>query len=214
MNITKTDFKLLYNYIKHLSHNDYNYNMKYIKSLNKIPQSNNILHIIINKYPTINIINIITQIRNYIILKHQLPNYNINKPYITDKHNIFGINEKDEEDDEDDDEDEEEDEDDEEDEEDEDEEEDDEEDEDIEEVVEEENNVVEDVIIENIVEEVKEIPVIEKDEPKKEQLSTQSKLPKKSLTKLDIGTVELGLDGITEYSVQLNKGGRKYWKKS
>jgi len=54
---------------------------------------------------------------------------------------------------------------------------------------------------------------IQKEELSKDVVSSQSKLPKKSLLKLDIGTVELGLDGITKYSVQLNKVGRKYWKK-
>jgi hypothetical protein len=36
---------------------------------------------------------------------------------------------------------------------------------------------------------------------------------KKELSKLDIGTVKLGSDNRTKYVVQLNKGGRKFWKK-
>jgi hypothetical protein len=51
-------------------------------------------------------------------------------------------------------------------------------------------------------------PIIEdiEDEP-------LGKPSKKELSKLDIGTIKLGSDNKTKYVIQLNKAGRKYWKK-
>ena len=47
---------------------------------------------------------------------------------------------------------------------------------------------------------------------KKEQKPTR-KYPKLSLSKLEEGHVEKGLDG-SDYVVSLNKLGRKFWKKN
>ena len=81
------------------------------------------------------------------------------------------------------------------------------------------------VKIEEIKEPVQEIvePIIEKKIKNKENVekeleevkenNSSNKLPKKSISKLDIGTVELGIDNKTKYIVQLNKANRKYWKK-
>ena len=82
-------------------------------------------------------------------------------------------------------------------------------------------NDPEEIIIENIKEEVKEVEHVEekkvnlkeKVEEESKDSNSSNKLPKKSVTNLEIGTVELGGDNTTKYSVQLNKGGRKYWKK-
>ena len=41
----------------------------------------------------------------------------------------------------------------------------------------------------------------------------EDKPPKTSLSKLEIGTIKLGTNNKTKYMVQLNKGGRKFWKK-
>ena len=56
-------------------------------------------------------------------------------------------------------------------------------------------------------------PIQEPEVDSKENNVVQSKLPKKSLSKLEVGTVEVGLDNKTKYVVQLNKVGRKFWKK-
>ena len=47
----------------------------------------------------------------------------------------------------------------------------------------------------------------------KEDKPSEKKLPNKPIVKLEIGTIELGTDNKTKYSVQLNKVGRKYWKR-
>jgi len=78
----------------------------------------------------------------------------------------------------------------------------------------EEEVVVENVIVENVVEE----EVVAKSEnvvteTPEEIVTSNSKFPKKLLTNLDIGTIDIGSDGTTKYSVQLNKAGRKFWKK-
>jgi hypothetical protein len=58
------------------------------------------------------------------------------------------------------------------------------------------------------------LPVVE-EKPKavQEQEVSKNKLPKKPLISLKVGDIEPSTDGKTQYSVQLNKLGRKYWKK-
>jgi hypothetical protein len=56
------------------------------------------------------------------------------------------------------------------------------------------------------------VPLIIEEEEKVEAIQ-EKKIPKKSLSKLEIGTVEFGTDKKTKYIIQLNKAGRKYWKK-
>ena len=58
------------------------------------------------------------------------------------------------------------------------------------------------------------LPVVE-EQPKvvQEQEVSKNKLPKKPLTSLKVGDIEPSTDGKAQYSVQLNKLGRKYWKK-
>ena len=73
-------------------------------------------------------------------------------------------------------------------------------------------------IVEEIVEPIKEKKIKNKENVEKEleevkDNNSSNKLPKKSISKLDIGTVELGVDNKTKYIVQLNKANRKYWKK-
>ena len=119
-----------------------------------------------------------------------------------------------EEDEEEDDEEEDEEEDDEEDEEEDEEEDDEEEDE---EVVEEKDDNTE-VIVQEIIEEETKNDIPQEEVKINSILEAESKdlkkkLPKAEPSKLDIGTVDVGTDKKTKYSIQLNKAGKKYWKK-
>ena len=85
--------------------------------------------------------------------------------------------------------------------------------EDVEEVeiveVDEEVNSEEKVEIKDEIPEIKEteIPEIQ------EKIDPKNKFPRKSPLDLQIGTVDIGSDGKTRYSVQLNKSNKKFWKK-
>ena len=77
------------------------------------------------------------------------------------------------------------------------------------------NNALNELITEQIVSSINEdkpliIEDIVNNDVEEEPLGKPSK---KELSKFDIGTIKLGSDNKTKYIVQLNKGGRKYWKK-